>query len=209
MTIEGYVEQVRRDKITGWVVDRRKTNRRLVVELCVAGRHVAAVAATIARPDLAALDVNGRIDFAFELAVPSGTRLDLDHMAVRVIGADAPLPVVAGATRLEGVVDFFAGAMIGGWAWRVGRPKEHVEVTVRHKGRAIAKTLADSFRQDLLEVGIGEGSHAFLFDVGRLADQETLQRDKVDVVFEATGQALFSLLNNQGMNSPLGNRVNN
>ena len=39
MTIEGCVEQVMRDKITGWVVDRKKTNRRLVVELCVAGRH--------------------------------------------------------------------------------------------------------------------------------------------------------------------------
>jgi hypothetical protein len=208
MAIEGYVEVVHRDRIGGWAVDREKPARRLVVELSMAGRHIATAPAKIAMPHLVAVKANNRIDLAFELALPLGARIDLDQTTVRVIGDDRSLPFLEGAIRLEGVVDFFAGSTIGGWAWRIGRPNDHVALMVRHKGRAVAKIVADGFRQDLLDAGIGSGTHAFLFDFERLADEETFRRDQVDMIFEATNEPLFNLLKNWPPNLPFGNRVN-
>ena len=206
MAVLGYVERVNRERIVGWVADEEKPDRRHVVELYVAGRQVTSAPATAERADIAKRFARKRSDYGFELAVPYGTQLDLEQMAVRVIASDIVLPVQEGATRPEGVLDFVAGSTIGGWAWHTGRPTERIAVVVRHKGQVLVKGIADAFRQDLFEAGVGDGAHGFICDLGMVASAP-LALDDVEVVFESTGDPLFNLVKHRSTGSQFGNRL--
>jgi len=208
MAILGFVERVNREKITGWVVDEKKPDRRYVVELYVERRLVASAPATIERSHVGRRTAHKATGFGFELAVPFGTPLDFQQMEVRVIGADIMLPVLEGAARLEGVLDFVAGTTIGGWAWHTGRPTERVSVIVRQQGKVLARAAADGFRQDLLEAGIGDGVHGFILDLGLVMNIAPTELDDVEVVFETTGDPLFNLVRHRSSNSNFGNRIN-
>jgi len=207
MAVLGFVERVNREKIAGWVFDKKKPDRRHVVELYVGPRQVASAPATIDRLEIARRMKCNRTDFGFELAVPYGTLLDAGNMAVRVIGADITLPVLDGAARLEGMLDFVAGSTIGGWAWHTGRPTERVSVTVRQKGRVLAKVAADGFRQDLFEAGVGDGAHGFICDLGVVAKTVSNGLEEVEVVFDSTGDPLFNLIRHRSAISQFGNRI--
>ena len=110
MAVQGCVERVNREKITGWVFDQQKPDRRYVVELYVGERQVAAAPATVARSDAARRGARKQTGFGFELPVPYGTQLDVAQIGVRVVGADIMLPVQDDAIRPEGVLDFVAGS---------------------------------------------------------------------------------------------------
>jgi hypothetical protein len=207
MAVLGCVERVNREKITGWVFDQQKPDRRYVVELYVGERQVAAAPATVARPDAARRGQRKQIGFGFELAVPYGTQLDVTQMGVRVVGADIMLPVQDDATRLEGVLDFVAGSTIGGWAWHTGRPTERVSVIIRHQGETLTKVIADGFRQDLFEAGVGDGAHGFIVDLGAAMNMTPLLLDDVEVAFEITGDPLFNLVRHRSAISQFGNRI--
>jgi hypothetical protein len=206
MAVLGCVERVNRERIIGWVAEEEKPDRRHVVELYVGGRQVTSAPATVERADIARRFARKRSDYGFELAVPYGTQLDLEQMAVRVVAADVVLPVQDGATRLEGVLDFVAGSTIGGWAWHTGRATERITVVVRHKGQILVNGVADAFRQDLFEAGVGDGAHGFICDLG-LVTSTPLALDDVDVVFEATGDPLFNLVKHRSAVSQFGNRL--
>ena len=51
--------------------------------------------------------------------------------------------------------------MIAGWAWDFSPTNVPVSVDVYSDGVFVARWLADSFRQDLLNAGIGNGAHGF------------------------------------------------
>lgn len=208
MAILGFVERVNREKITGWVFDQKKPDRRHVVELYVERRLVASAPATIERSRGGRRAAHKETGFGFELAVPFGTPLDFEQMEVRVIGADIMLPVKDGAARLEGVLDFVAGTTIGGWAWHTGRPAERVSVIARRQGKILGRTAADGFRQDLLEAGVGDGVHGFMLDLGLVMNIAPSELDDVEAVFEATGDPLFNLVRHGSSISHFGNRIN-
>lgn len=205
MAVLGFVERVNREKITGWVFDQQKPDRRYVVELYVGERQVASAPATVARSDVARRGARKQTGFGFELAIPYGTPLDIAQIGVRVVGADIMLPVQDQATRLEGVLDFVAGSTIGGWAWHTGRPTERVSVIVRHKGKVLTKVVADGFRQDLFEAGVGDGAHGFIVDLG--GTMTMVMREDVEVVFESSGDPLFNLVKHRSAVSQFGNRI--
>jgi spore maturation protein SpmB len=207
MAVLGSVERINRERIIGWVLEDSAPDRRHVVELCLRGRHVAAAPATVERPDLAKKLGQRRADLGFELVLPYGTPLEADQMAVRVIGCDATLDVAEAAMRPEGVLDFLAGATIGGWAWHTGRPTERVTVIVKHDGKPVASVVADGFRHDLFEAGIGDGAHGFTVDLAAVAGLDQAAAAKVEVVFGASGDPLFNLIRNRSALSQFGNRI--
>jgi hypothetical protein len=160
--------------------------------------------ANIERPDLATLNVEKtRSDLAFDLDVPFATPLDLQQLEVRAIGCEEKLPLATGATRLEGVVDFSPGSAIGGWAWRVGYPTERVHLLVKYEGETLATLVADRFREDLLMAGIGDGNHAFSYELPQI----DFEQKEVEIVFEDTGAALVDLIHNAPSAPQFGNRV--
>lgn len=71
-----------------------------------------------------------------------------------------------GQTAVEGRFDGFVGDEAYGWAWRRGEAEHRVGVQLLVDGEPLAAKLADGMRKDLLEHGIGDGRHAFRFQLG-------------------------------------------
>jgi SAM-dependent methyltransferase len=65
----------------------------------------------------------------------------------------------------EGVVDHADSATVLGWAWDAARPDVPVAVDLLDGARRIATAVADGFRQDLVDAGLGNGRHGFAFRI--------------------------------------------
>ncbi len=66
-----------------------------------------------------------------------------------------------GLGALHGSVDLLADGRLYGWAQHAGRPEVAVCLEVLLDGAVIARTLANRFRADLWQAGLGSGCHAF------------------------------------------------
>ena len=64
----------------------------------------------------------------------------------------------------EGMIDVLAGTTLTGWCWQKGSD-EIFEVDLCLDGRITARARADLFRGDLRDARIGDGRHAFFFDL--------------------------------------------
>jgi hypothetical protein len=66
-----------------------------------------------------------------------------------------------GPPHYEGAHDITNCDEIIGWAWDANNPGQPVQVEVYSDGKVVATTSADEFRQDLLNVGKGNGRYGF------------------------------------------------
>lgn len=65
----------------------------------------------------------------------------------------------------SGSLDGLTGSnQLGGWAWIPGQGIP-IAVEIRDDGEPIGRVVANVFRQDLREAGIGDGRHGFLIDL--------------------------------------------
>ena len=80
--------------------------------------------------------------------------------ARRRIAARAGVPATA-AEGLCGYVDSVERDRIAGWACELARPDEGVELEVLADGAVIAQVVANRYRGDLAEAGLGRGWHGF------------------------------------------------
>jgi hypothetical protein len=62
---------------------------------------------------------------------------------------------------IDGALEVVNGAQIYGWAWDKKRPNRPVRVDIYDGDTLLATVPADEFRQDLLDLGMGNGKHAF------------------------------------------------
>jgi hypothetical protein len=83
-------------------------------------------------------------------------------------------------------VDCITSTEVSGWAYKEDDPKQHVIVSIRHKRRKLGSTVANDFRSDLKEAGIGAGDHAFSITFSPPLSDEAL-RDAAVVVSAAGG----------------------
>jgi len=77
----------------------------------------------------------------------------------------APTTVAAAEPALRGMFDRIELGRVCGWAVRGDDPQQRVEVEVLADGALAARGLADAFRGDLLQAGIGDGRHAFWIEL--------------------------------------------
>jgi hypothetical protein len=91
---------------------------------------------------------------------------------------------VLGVIGLQGHIDAIESGRVYGWAWDPEKPDERVSVDIYFKEDAAGTALADRFRQDLMDVGVGDGSHAFVFDLP--ADARDADPASIAVYFNAT-----------------------
>ncbi|MDI4639962.1 glycosyltransferase family 4 protein [Rhodoblastus acidophilus] len=54
-----------------------------------------------------------------------------------------------------------SGALVEGWAWDDDQPEAPVSIIVLANGAVVGRCLANRFRRDLLDAGIGDGRRAF------------------------------------------------
>lgn len=91
------------------------------------------------------------------------------------------------AVSLQGFVDAIERGVVYGWAWNPQRPDDHVQVEILLGGRQLAVVTADQFRDDLVELEIGDGRHAFEYAI---ADQLAGRVDGSEVEVRYAGSSV-------------------
>jgi hypothetical protein len=120
-----------------------------------------------------------RVEEGFSLAV-----------VCRRLAQRAGLPVASSMDPgiLRGCVERIEGGRVFGWAQSAGYPDGPVCLDVLVHGVLVAQVLAERFRPDLRQAGIGDGSHAFAV---RLPDTlSNPDRDAIAVRRSADGALL-------------------
>lgn len=170
---------------TGWAVDPDAPTTRLNVRISVDGIQLTTVVANVFRQDLldAGASPDGFSSFFVYLA-PLGISFDETHtVLVEAQDADTgdwfPLeltPRTLTCTNLDSNHDGNQGVVArgdcvaSGWAVDQDTPNgPRVQVRVKVDGKVVAETTADAFRQDLLDLGFGDGFHGWSVNLfGRL-----------------------------------------
>jgi hypothetical protein len=96
--------------------------------------------------------------------------------------------LLAPAQNYGGWVDAVNCSTIAGWAWDGNAPYSPILVDIYDGSLPVATVLADQFRQDLVNAGIGDGRHGFNFPVpASLKDGQT---HRIGAFFAGTGTPL-------------------
>ena len=89
---------------------------------------------------------------------------------------------------LSGYVDAIVSGRIYGWAWDASQPDRSVTVEVRDGDRVLGTVEADRFREDLRNLGLGNGRHAFEFELpDGMRDAASA---KLKIVYQESGAEL-------------------
>ena len=70
-------------------------------------------------------------------------------------------PQSAGALR--GHVDGISGGFVKGWAQNAEHPEAPVCLDIYVEGQLVGQALANRYREDLAQAGVGSGHHGFAF----------------------------------------------
>jgi len=97
-----------------------------------------------------------------ESALPEGDVPDGDMPDGGMPDGDAPA-VSAATMQVVGHVDAFRPDGVYGWAWCPESPDTRLVLELRRGAEVVAVCMADVFRQDLADNGVGDGGHAFGF----------------------------------------------
>jgi hypothetical protein len=60
-----------------------------------------------------------------------------------------------------GFVDILNSGSLHGWAWNPMQPLKRESIHILHHGSEVARVVANRFRRDLSDAGLGDGCHAF------------------------------------------------
>jgi autotransporter passenger strand-loop-strand repeat protein len=195
----GYLEQASRGDIIGWACDDADPLHRVTVRLRDCGVAIGEVRADRPRADLQAANIgDGAHGFCF--SVPGGlSPLERHVITAEVIGGAALIGTcelapgfitvpVPDASLLTGHVDLVSRARVLGWAADPAAPHRALGVQVLVDGSLAAGVLANRYRRDVAQAGIGTGRHAFEFHF--VPPLSPLRRHVVELRLEATGQSL-------------------
>jgi len=72
---------------------------------------------------------------------------------------------VAPPARVQGYVEAVGERRIVGWAWSPEVPDAQLRIVLRDGDAVLESTLADQPRADLAQHGVGDGAHAFAFEL--------------------------------------------
>jgi tetratricopeptide (TPR) repeat protein len=75
--------------------------------------------------------------------------------------AAKPTPATPAAKPVSGFLDEFIDGRAEGWAYDPTNPKQKLVVEIMEGERVVARGIADRFRDDLLNAGIGDGRHSY------------------------------------------------
>lgn len=168
VTFEGYHDTADCGSITGWAWDKTQPNTPINVDIFGDNVLIATVPADQFRQDLFNAG-KGNGFHAFSLATPLSFKNGQAHVIrVQIASSNIGLggtPRTINCFEFEGYHDFADCNVIGGWAWDSTQPNTpiNVDVYIDSDNFASIRAPANQFRQDLLNVGKGNGQHAFNF----------------------------------------------
>jgi hypothetical protein len=177
--VYGKIELVNKEGICGWVADL-DSSELPILELHMNDQKIAETSPSIKREDIANLfkkEIISGFEFRWaELEIPE--ELITKKVKIKVIHQRTGLPLAPGEIEFDlsfmkesekiqepeyiGNLDAVKGFYVYGWAYNKKNLEERVEVVVFVDNKPVAEAVADLFRQDLLDAGIGDGKHGFL-----------------------------------------------
>jgi GT2 family glycosyltransferase len=177
--VYGKIELVNKEGIFGWVADL-DSSELPILELHMNDQKIAETSPSIKREDIANLfkkEIISGFEFRWaELEIPE--ELITKKVKIKVIHQRTGLPLAPGEIEFDlslmeesekiqepeyiGNLDFVKGFYVYGWAYNKKDLDERVEVVVFVDDKPVAEGVADLFRQDLLDAGIGDGKHGFI-----------------------------------------------
>jgi hypothetical protein len=100
---------------------------------------------------------------------------------------------------LRGYIDVVTAQLIAGWAQNSDHPEAPVCLDIYAGGQLIGQTLANRYRQDLQQAGLGSGNYSFEFT---LPVGLSFAPDAVEVRLSLDGAILASSIEAQRMLAP-------
>lgn len=168
MAILARIETLIDGVLYGWAWDERACERRIALAVLVDGVPMASVVADRRRRDLKLAGI-GDGAHGFEWTLPLGLQdgrkhhiaIATDAQEAGSILVEAEIEVPQRAHMLHGKLERVGEGKLFGWVRDRARPDEHVRVEILIDGQLAAVTVANRFRRDLLQAGIGSGTHGF------------------------------------------------
>ncbi len=203
----GHVDAVSRDRIKGWALDTAAPERPVRLRVLDGGVVLCELVADQHRADLAQA---GHGSCAFDVAIPGGLDPERRHLVqvqrvsdwqnlggspwllepeLEASFAAAPAAVaVAPALGWHGRLDMATRDRVRGWAQDGDAPEAAVALQILCDGRTLARVVANIYRPDLEQAGLGSGRHGF--EVAIPGGLSPLDRHVLQVRRESDGSEL-------------------
>ncbi len=178
--INGYIEKINEEGLSGWFINLNNIeDNELLIK--INGVEIRKFKPFIFREDISQKFTNGNnIKSGFiinwkELNIPENIRnqkewkVEVFYKNTKLNGENLlkrdKIGEILNQTgiveHIKGNIDAIEGYYIYGWVYNPESPDEKVEINVYIDGKNIAEGIADKYRKDLEEAGIGDGKHAF------------------------------------------------
>jgi hypothetical protein len=173
--LQGRLDLVSPQRIAGWARDLASPNRPVVLQILDNGAVVGAVTANRYRDDLSQAGVGGG-DYGFVLDLDEPLSPHMRHVIQaqwRMNAQELPgSPWVIepssamqqeGPAQCQGQLDAVTRERISGWALDRAAPQTPIALTILADDKPIGQVVADRYRADLVQAGLGAGHHGFDF----------------------------------------------
>lgn len=179
------------DGSTGWAWDSSQPNTPITVYIFEGSSLLESVVANKYRADLP-----GNRYHAFDWTLPAAMRDGVEHVITIRFSPDPSAVPIPGSPKsvmctpppnLQGYHDTASCAGLAGWAWDASQPNSPINVYFFEGTQSLGSMLADQYRQDLVNAGIGDGRHGFAWPIpGNLLDG---QPHSISVLFDNSWMA--------------------
>jgi hypothetical protein len=196
--LEGHLDDVLHDRILGWARDKASPERPVLLEIVDNGVVIGEIAADLLREGLAEAGI-GTGRYAFEALIPGGLSRHEDHVVhVRRASDGQDLPnspwelKKTSEARFNGCLDQATRMRLSGWAQDGEVPRGRAVLRVLDNGVPVIRVVANLYRPDLEESGIGDGRYGFdIYIPDHIAGGlSPLTRHAIEITNERTGATL-------------------
>jgi len=164
--IAGFVHAVTDAVVRGWAWDAENPQRKISLVVSIDGQPIRRVQANEYSPNLPEVAGDGRI--GFRMAIPREFLNGNVHVITVTLADDdrielegSPRHFSRQQLRFLGQMDSINKGIVSGWAFNPAQLDQRVVVSIELDGVPITLAIADDFRKDLIENGIGDGYHGF------------------------------------------------
>ncbi len=166
VTAPGNFDSLNCNQVAGWAWNPAQPNTPVSVSIESGTTSEATVLANNYRSDLKLAGAgNGNHGFTYPLPAQFKTGA-AQAVTLLLTGTTTSLgtrTVTCTAPSFSGSFASPSCTQLAGWAWDANEPNDPINVDIYDGATLIATVLANTFRQDLLNAGIGNGAHGFFF----------------------------------------------
>ena len=191
---------VRDYTIGGCFVDLREDEMVATIEARLDNEVVATAEVGKVHWPHAMIKDHGKLHYAcFELTVPKSVFASRrEHVQIDLMAKDTGLPFafvtlyerpkMRRGMSYDGVCHDNDTGRLRGWIWRPEHPSDRVSISVHIDGKFWRNVVADDYRQDLVDRGVGDGSYGFGIDLPDWLDPSVDYR--INIVVHGTNLPL-------------------